>query len=78
MSYDPETVLQGIRFTCSKNFQCLTNGLTHICQVNGQVGELGLFVEPQRSGHCQYLFRFPASAICICPVRRRLYLLYGV
>jgi len=78
MAIDHDKVLEGITFNCPKSFQCLNNGKEVICPVAGNIDEVGICVEPKQEHRCQMLFRFPVQTICICPVRKRLYFLYGV
>lgn len=78
MRVDSKKVMEGITIQCAKGFQCLHHGEADVCRVLEEIHALGIHVDPEDRRYCQFLFRFPVYCLCICPVRRRLYRLYGI
>ena len=63
---------------CGNDFSCLTGGAACTCKVSKLMAGKILFMESMAARPCEYRISFGTSAICNCPVRRKLYQLLEV
>ncbi len=63
---------------CGNDFSCLTGGAACTCKVSKLMAGKILFMESMAARPCEYRISFGTSAICNCPVRRKIYQLLEV
>ena len=63
---------------CEKGFSCLAGNLECLCKARKYVADEVLLIENGRGEKCVYLRSLGRSEMCLCPVRKEIYKLYGV
>lgn len=64
---------------CDRCYSCLEGAKFNVnCKVINSINNNILFVESMNDSICSYLMPFGNSFICNCPVRKEIYIKYGV
>jgi hypothetical protein len=63
---------------CRRQFVCLSGDVESLCRVRHYVSGKVHFVECTEDSWCNSRFLFGDDWVCVCPVRKEIYMLYGV
>lgn len=63
---------------CKKEFYCLSGNINNICRVELNVENKIYFVKCIEDKPCNHRRSFGYSFLCLCPVRKEIFNLYGI
>ncbi len=77
MKYKISTDVLNETTKCTGDFSCL-NGMTDcICEVNTNINNRIIFINPCDNKSCKYMLSFGYKYICTCPTRMEIFSSYN-
>ena len=62
---------------CDKDFNCLSADRKYLCKVEMRFGDI-LYVTSHHDEACHFQEKLPTLNKCNCPVRKAIYINYGI